>query len=688
MTKYVKTYKIDFNILFKEGYMKSFGKYVLKYLIVGVIFMVIATIAVSFINKGTMEFSPANIYSGLGFGAFGLACLFVYDMLKILDGKGKKKDKAVDKVKDTKGKEVNQFFNRDFVTDEELKKEKGFNYNTLSSIRSCKKDGILVRAEEKGMNMDINFVEPIHTLCVGTTSSGKTSRFVVPSLQLMSMTASKPSFVITDPKGELYEKCANKFKKEGYDVKILDLRNPSESMQWNPLTYPYQMYHRSYNLDKEVKVHPYGDNPKNYNLMLQRQFDYTTNRWFEFNGVAYADKEVLEGDMRVTATTLRDKTFSTLEDICTTLAPVESAKDPSWEKTARRLIQAVLLAMLEDSRIPELGLTEDKYNFYNVYKICNTTDSGRDTFATLKKYLFEHRDKFSKVGNLASTALQNADTTSKNYMGFVSGMVSLFSDTGISLMTSCTEVDFVNMDETPTAIFLIIPDEIRTRYPLAILFVTQLYKRLVDKAQAIGGRLKRNVYFMLDEFGNMPKFPDFGSSMAVGRSRGIFFELCVQSYSQLYQVYGQDEGKIIKDNCPIQVYIASEDTVTNKEFSELLGKKTIVVTNTNKSKGPDGKESTSTSEQIQSIPVAYPEELMSFRDKKQIIIKTFSPNAALKTKVTPYFEVKHAYDISKVQASYVSRRMLDEDAIFYDIHNRNSIMAKQAGEDEDDDDLF
>src|SRR5699024_3506090 len=134
----------------------------------------------------------------------------------------------------------------------------GFNYNTLSSIRSCKTDGILVRAEQRNNGMEINFVKPIHTLVVGTTSSGKTSRFVVPSLQLMSMTSAKPSFVITDPKGELYDKCSNKFRSEGYDVKIINLRDPFTSLQWNPLTYPYDMYQRSFNLDKEVKVHPPG----------------------------------------------------------------------------------------------------------------------------------------------------------------------------------------------------------------------------------------------------------------------------------------------------------------------------------------------------------------------------------------------------------------------------------------------
>ncbi len=666
--------------------MKTLGKNILKYVLISIVIFLSSVVIITYVKDGTFSFNARYIGSGLPFVfvfiAIGL--ILIFDLMRLADGKKKTSSKAIDKVKDSKGRDTQEYFDKDFVTEETLKKEKGFNYNTLSTIRSSKTDGILVRAEQRGNGMEINFVKPIHTLVVGTTSSGKTSRFVVPSLQLMSMTSAKPSFVITDPKGELYDKCSNKFRSEGYDVKIINLRDPFTSLQWNPLTYPYDMYQRSFNLDKEVKVHPPGDNPKNYNLLIQRTFEYSSTTWFEFNGVAYSDKSTLENDMRVIARELQDNTFTALKDIVSTLAPIESAKDPSWEQTAQRLIHAVMLAMLEDSRIPELGMTRDKYNMYNVYKICNTTDSGRDTFATLKRYLFSYRDQFSQVPELASAALQNADTTSKNYMGFVSGKMALFSDTGIDFLVSNTEVDFTTIDERPTAIFLIIPDEIRVRYPLAILFVTQLYKRLIDKAQELGGELKRHVYFMLDEFGNMPKFPEFGSSMAVGRSRGIFFELCVQSYSQLYQVYGQEEGKTIKDNCPINVYIASEDTTTNKEFSELLGKKTVVRTTENRSVGPDGKETSSYSDQIVSRPIAYPEELMSFKDKGEVVIKTFDPNAVLKTKMTRYFEAK-CYDTTRVHGQYIQRRMFEESKVFYDIVKRNDYMAKTNADDEDDD---
>ena len=673
--------------------MKKFGKKVLLYIGVAIFVFLASTVLMTYINERRFGFNPHYISTGQPFiWTFIIVLLFfAFDMFKLIDGKGgKKAKKAVDSVKDEKGNETKEFFSKDFVTEQELKTNKGFNYNTLQTLRSCKSDGILVRAEEKGHTLHINFVKPIHTLIVGTTSSGKTTRFVEPTIQLMSMTASKPSFVIADPKGELFDYNSKKLLKEGYEVFTLDLRDPFASVQWNPLSYPYDLFTESYELEKEVKPHAPGDNPKNYNLVIQTPFDFSSTSWYEFKGVAYVDKAKLDTDIKVRSRILNDDAYNALNDIATSLAPIESAKDPSWEKTAQRLLHAIMLAMLEDTRNPDLGLTKEKYNFYNVYKIVNFSDSGRDPYKTLKEYLFNYRDKFSKVPALANTALNNADTTTKNYMGFATSMVSLFNDTAISFMTSRTEIDFVNIDEKPTAIFLKFPDEIRTRYPLLILFINQLYKRLTEKATAIGGKLKRNVYFLLDEFGNMPKFPDFGKSMALGRGRGVFFELVVQSYSQLYQVYGQEEGKTIKDNCPIQVYVASEDMTTNKEFSELLGKKTIVKNNENKSVGPDGKETKSYSETYSSRPIAYPEELMSFRDQGKIAIKTFTPNAALKTEIALSDKCKY-YDRERVFGSYVPRRMFDEQAVYYDITERNrklEALNRSDDDDDDDDDLF
>ena len=677
------------------------GKFLKKVLINAIAFIAIylgAVILTSYLKNQSFTFDSRYLTDTVTlFITFMLAGVWIlYRLFKLLDAKGgdkkKSKSKLNDKGKDAKGKDVEQYFSNDFVSVEDLKTKKDFNFCTTKNIRSVTKDGVLVRAEKVGQSVEINFIKPIHTLIIGTTSSGKSTQYIIPTIQLLSMTSAKPSFVITDPKKELYEQNAEKLKSEGYRILRLDLDNPYGSSRWNPLSYAYRTYHRSLNINKEVKIHSAGDDPRTKKLIMDSDFDWHNTNWYEFNHTAYADRNNLDRDLSVVKGKLQAAVFTEIQDVVTAVAPVVNTNDANWETVAQKLIQAVILAMLEDSTDPALGLTEDKFNFYNVYKICNFTDtSGRDTYATLKKYLFEYRDKFSKVRELANSALNNAETTSKNYMGFVSNKTIAFSDEGISLMTSTNEIDFNQIDEKPTAIFVHIPDQIEVRHPLGSLFVTQMYKRLVEKANSLGGRLKRNVYFELDEFGNMPKFNNFGTTLAVARSRGIFYQLVIQSYAQLNSKYGDQEAQIIKNNCPISVYVGSDDHNTNEEFSKILGNKTIEMTNVNTSKGPDGKENKSESKQVVTRPIAYPHELNTFRKERYLILKSFEPPCVYKNKFTPSYELTDLYDMRKPPVNYIPMTGFNEDKVYYDITKCNQIMKERnssSKDDDDDDDLF
>ena len=677
--------------------MEKFLKKLLGNAILVLLIYLGAVVAVTYFKTAEVNFDVDYIADSatMFVTGFAIAIFVLIKLFSLMDGKPKKKDKGLsDKGKDAKGKEVQQYFSNDFVTVEEMKEKKEFNFCTLKNIRSVNKDGVLVRAEKVGANnMEINLIKPIHTLIIGTTSSGKSTQYIMPTLQLLSMTAAKPSFVITDPKKELYEENVEKLKSEGYTILRLDLDNPYGSSMWNPLTYAYRTYHRSLNINKEVKIHQAGEDPRVKKLLMDSNFDWQTTTWYEFNRTAYADRNNLDRDLSVVRGKLQAAAFTEIQDVVTAVAPVVNTNDANWETVAQKLIQAVITAMLEDSTDPELGLTEDKFNFYNVYKICNFTDTGgRDTFATLKKYLFEYRDKFSKVRELANSALNNAETTSKNYMGFVSNKTIAFSDEGISLMTSRNEIDFNQIDEKPTAIFVHIPDQIEVRHPLGALFITQMYKRLVEKANSLGGKLKRNVYFELDEFGNMPKFQNLGTTLAVARSRGIFYQLVIQSYAQLNSKYGDQEAQIIKNNCPISVYVGSDDHNTNEEFSKVLGNKTIEMVNVNTSKGPDGKETKSESKQIQTRPIAYPHELNTFRKERYLVIKSFEPPCVYKNKFTPTYECKEIYNLKKTPEQYVAMTGFDEGRVYYDIIRRNDIMKRRNSssgiDDDDDDDLF
>ena len=100
------------------------------------------------------------------------------------------------------------------------------------------------------------------------------------------------------------------------------------------------------------------------------------------------------------------------------------------------------------------------------------------------------------------------------------------------------------------------PDERFTRHRFVTLFLTQTYKELVEKANANLRKketdtaiLKRRAYFILDEFGNLPKMENIEGMVTVGRSRGIRYLFVLQSFSQLNAKYGRDIGDIIKTNC-------------------------------------------------------------------------------------------------------------------------------------------
>ena len=86
-----------------------------------------------------------------------------------------------------------------------------------------------------------------HTLVIGATGSGKTSGFVDPTM--VHLMKGRESMIITDPKGEIYEHHSAKLRELGYQIIILNFREPQKGNCWNPYDLPYA-YHKEGNFDK------------------------------------------------------------------------------------------------------------------------------------------------------------------------------------------------------------------------------------------------------------------------------------------------------------------------------------------------------------------------------------------------------------------------------------------------------
>ena len=537
------------------------------------------------------------------------------------------------------------------------------------AIENIKNDGVPVRAVlDKSGNLSGNFMPGAHSLVIGATGSGKTTTFINPMIQLIGAAKKGSSMIMTDPKGELFDLHSGYLVEQGYDVKVLDLRDTYSSSRWNPLGVIWDTYQDYLNADKSMKAH--RDSIDDYpNLKRMDETKPTEGEvWIEYKGMAFSDPSHCLDEVAVAKQRIFDEMYEDLNDFISVLCPITNEKDPLWEKGARSVILATVLAMLEDSENPELGMTREKFNFYNVNKILTKSDND---YEAVKKY-FEGRSQKSLAYTLSRQVMGAAQQTMSSYMSITYDKLSMFNDMGICGLTSDTDIKVAEIATTPTALFMKIPDEKDTRHSLAAMFILCIYKALIKVASENEDlSLERNVYFILDEFGNMPKIDKFDKMITVGRSRKIWFNMVVQSYSQLNAVYGEQTADIVKSNCAMKMFIGSNDIGTCKEFSELCGNKTVKTSSASGStSGKDGDVNISTQTQVR--PLIYPSELQKLNNKESTgnaIIVTFG-NYPLMTKYTPSYKCDY-YKFGRMDMSEIRSHIFRQDEVFYDVEERN-----------------
>lgn len=475
-------------------------------------------------------------------------------------------------------------------------------------------NGFVVQTRRIGNKTYANYKSEYHCLILGTTGSGKTSRFVLPTMQLLARSKLHPSIVITDPKGELYGSQTKLFKAQGYDIISINLREPlKKSNRWNPCYMAYCEYQDAISQKSLIKRHI--DKIESY-PKLQLAGAKTTFRevWFEFGGYAFSNLKdaMIEAERRTNS--LKAKAQESISDLVDTVyaESQRKANDPYWVKSGKSIVQGLLLAMLEDSEIKDLGITPERFNLGTISSILSLR-------VDLLKSYFNIRDSSSNAKRIAASAVNAPESgTRESIISTALADLTPFADPDIQYITCNNDIDFKNIGRRPTAVFLIIPDEKENRHVFASLFITQAYKALVELAsgdEGKGGRCPHPVNFIIDEFANMPVIPGMDNKITVARSRGISFMLIIQALSQLNAKYTADVAKIITGNCNLQIFLAGNDNETAEYFSKLCGEKTTREKQV--SVGADGKESISYS--LNSRALIKPEELLTIPEGTSII---------------------------------------------------------------------
>lgn len=347
-----------------------------------------------------------------------------------------------------------------------------------------------------------------HSLIVGSTGSGKTQSFVLPLINILAK--HDESMIITDPKGELYQLAANMLRAKGYNVIVVNLRDPQKGSRWNPLHIPYQLY-KGGNPDKAIEL-------------------------------------------------IEDLSVNVLHEATTT----GGAKDPFWEKGAAGYFVGLTLALFEDAKPSEINL-----NSINVMSTMGSEPLGDRQY--IDEY-FAMKDPNSPAYINAAAVLTASDTTRSGLLSVFKQKIKLFSTKeSLSRMMAKSDIDMARIGIEKTAVFLVIHDEKRTYHPLATVFIKQCYETLIDVAQAYGGKLPIRTNFILDEFANMPPLTDATSMITAARSRNIRFNMIVQNYMQLNAIYGKEGAETIKSNSKNLVYMMTKEIESLEEISKLCG---------------------------------------------------------------------------------------------------------------------
>ena len=441
-----------------------------------------------------------------------------------------------------------------------------------------------LKPEEKAKyRLRYHYMPLMHELYIGTTGSGKTTTCIEPQIRAISSQKNKPNLFVSDPKGELYLHNAKHLKDNGYNVQVLNFKNVQFSNTWNPLE---EMYLKQQELGKIGKdaIFKKGNNYDPSLGTIDSPDAFTNGYHIVFDGKAFASYHSFKTYVDAVKNLAHAEITSLLNQLCSQMFPQErgTKSDPTWSEGAREFFNGIMLALLEDSLVPEKKFTKEMFNLKtinDVYTLTCRYDADKPhanpDSEKLEEFLAgKSKEACDKIENVAKTW----PSTKKGYLSTCQTMIGKWMNGHIFSLITKTNISLDDR-KNPIALFIVTRDYDKSDNVIAGLFLNWVYRQFLEKAEKLerkdgisGGR---PIHFMLDEFANIPAIPDFEIKIATSRSRNMWFHLYIQSYEQLNSTYQDTIADIIIDNCNQQTFLGSQSYATKKRFSEECGQQTI-----------------------------------------------------------------------------------------------------------------
>ncbi len=240
--------------------------------------------------------------------------------------------------------------------------------------------------------------------------------------------------------------------------------------------------------------------------------------------------------------------------------------------------------------------TEEEQNFAGVLDLIHKAKviEGKEEEKSELDLIFDQRkeadpkalsvqyyDEFKQAAGKTMQSILISTTTKLQY----------FKLPDVRNLTCTDNIHLEEVGDEYTALFIVIPSSDTTYNFLAAMMYTQLFDTLYDRAiNLYKGRLPVHVRFMLDEFANVGKIPEFEKILATCRKFEISAQVILQNISQLKRLY-EKSWEELPGNCDTMIYLGGKDQFTNEYLSKELGKETIDQQSINQTKGKQGSSS-------------------------------------------------------------------------------------------------
>ena len=414
--------------------------------------------------------------------------------------------------------------------------------------------------------------DDIHCLMIGASGIGKTAFFLYPNLEYAC--ASGMSWLALDSKGDLARNYGTIAKNcYGYNVSVIDLRNPTRSDGNNLLT------------------------------LVNRYMDITRKDPKNLTARAKAEKYA-----KILAKTIVNPDGD----------DSNRGQNAFFYDAAEGLLTSVIL-MLAEFLPPDKEHPQERRHIVSVFKLVQdllepSKVKGKSHFQLLMgKLPPDHKARW-----FAGAALNSTEQAMASVMSTVLSRLNAFLDSELEqVLCFDSAIDAEKFASEKSAIFLILPEEDTTKNFMAGLMIQNLSRELFAVADENGGKLQNRVVLYCDEFGTMPPF-DVLPLFSAGRSRRLTLVPIIQSLAQLEKNYGKEGSEIIQDNCQDTIFGGfAPNSQTAEVLSKALGNRTVLSGSVSR-----GKNDPSQSLQMMERPLLTPDELKSIPKGNFIVQKT------------------------------------------------------------------